>query len=57
MLIEFFIAAARSVPDSGDVSMVPARAKSNLEEGLIRAACSTEKRFRSRKIEETDQLA
>jgi hypothetical protein len=45
MLIEFVIAAARSVPDKGDVSMASEHAKSNLEEGLIRKVIPQDKAF------------
>jgi hypothetical protein len=58
MLIEFFIAAARSVPDTGNVSMAPKRAKSNLEEGLIRELVPLESAFRDAKNrKKIDQLA
>ena len=58
MLIEFFIAAARSVPDTGKVSMAPERAKSNLEEGLIRQLVPLENPFAGAKNrKKIDQLA
>ena len=55
MLIEIFIAAARSVPDEADVSTAPERAKSNLEEGLIRRLFSWITGFRAPKKREKDR--
>lgn len=57
MLIEFFIAAARSVPDTGNVSMVPGHAKSNLEEGLIREFVPLENAFERPQNRKMDQFA
>jgi hypothetical protein len=54
MLIEFFIAAARSVPDTGNVSMAPERAKSNLEEGLIQELVPLENAFERAKKSKKD---
>jgi hypothetical protein len=45
MLIETFVAAARSVPVEVNVSMAPADGKSNLEEGLIRELIPLDRAF------------
>jgi hypothetical protein len=56
MLIEVFIAAARSVPVETNVSMAPAGSKSNLEEGLIRELIPLDRAFRAG-TQQLDQLA